>query len=270
LPNNIGFLGDQVMFVKHPQMPVFYFKDLSSFFVFSKAISDEWGDIWYRGHSDGSYLLEPRIIRSVANLEIEQSLSREFVRRAVSFFPDIPQDNYARWLFIMQHYGIPTRLLDWTESLPIALYFAFHSRSVHPPCVWFLNPIMLNSWAIGEDAIPSEYALESQQFCERAFSLDDEIMSNISDLPIGVIPHYFDVRLAAQRACFTIHGVKPLPLDFLLYKSRPAKIQNVLVKAQFEEQLLDQIRQEVAHIIPSSSQIFPDITGLVQELVAKL
>jgi hypothetical protein len=258
------------MFTKHARMPVFYFDDLSNFFGFSKTVSDEWGDIWYRGHSDGSYLLEPRIIRSASNLEIEQSLSREFVRRAVSFFPDIPQDNYARWLFIMQHYGIPTRLLDWTESLPIALYFAFARQSKNPPCIWFLNPVKLNLLAIGEDAIPYEYAPPSQEFCRHAFSLDDEDARNISDLPIGVMPHYFDPRLAAQRACFTIHGIRPLPLDYLLYTHNPTEVQNFLIKAQFNEKSLDKIRQEVAHIVPSSSQIFPDISGLVLELVAKL
>jgi hypothetical protein len=36
----------------------------------------------------------------------------------------IPTDNYFEWLAIMQHYGSPTRLLDFTESIFIATYFA--------------------------------------------------------------------------------------------------------------------------------------------------
>ena len=57
---------------------------------------------------------------------------------------------------LMQHYAVPTRLLDWTEGASIALYFAIRMRvfgkqelpTEKIPCVWMLNPSWLNHKSI--------------------------------------------------------------------------------------------------------------------------
>ena len=50
------------------------------------------------------------------------------------------------WLTLMQHYGLPTRLLDWSESPLVALYFALSSDedAKADAAVWVLNPMKLN------------------------------------------------------------------------------------------------------------------------------
>ena len=49
-----------------------------------------------------------------------------------------------KWLFLAQHVGLPTRLLDWTESAMVALYFALKENRAEKRFVWMLDPISLN------------------------------------------------------------------------------------------------------------------------------
>ncbi|MGI2107888.1 FRG domain-containing protein [Shewanella frigidimarina] len=83
--------------------------------------------IWFRGHSDSSFELLPSVFRrSGPNQDgpyyDEVALLEEFVRR----HPQAKHEhsNTLELLTYAQHYGLPTRLLDWTENLLVAIYFA--------------------------------------------------------------------------------------------------------------------------------------------------
>lgn len=72
---------------------------------------------------DRAYSFYPSIIKS--KFEAEQDILREFKRRYHQYSANIPaNDDTLEWFSIMQHYGAPTRLLDFTYSPYIALYFA--------------------------------------------------------------------------------------------------------------------------------------------------
>jgi type I restriction enzyme M protein len=82
---------------------------------------------YYRGVSNVDYKLIPSIGRKYGSnpqnmLVIESVLFKEFKRRAHAFLNEKPKNDWE-WLFLAQHHGVPTRLLDWTSNPLIALYF---------------------------------------------------------------------------------------------------------------------------------------------------
>ena len=208
---------------------------------------------FFRGHNRHEYKLVPSLLRKQLRDDVEHNLYHECFARA----GNLVARDATPWerLAFLQHYGIPTRLLDWTESLAVAMFFAFERVSAIPPSIWFLNPSALNMLAIREPGIPHETTEEAFAYCKQAFVFGD--VPSVSDFPIGVVPHYFNPRLVAQRACFTIHGANPVPLDYIIYNLSARNLQHVLIKAQFVSESISVLRRIAAQMLPTPSGISP-------------
>ncbi|WP_081629058.1 FRG domain-containing protein [Methyloversatilis discipulorum] len=174
------------------------------------------GALWFRGQADANWALLPGYLR-LSNPPSESTLLKRFKQSAAMLLDRDPKDSFD-WLFLMQHYGLPTRLLDWSESPLVALYFAVTDPSTSmetDAALWVLQPTELNRNAKIDDAtepffIPSfddeelrNYSLESLSQGPKRTRLH----------PIATIATRNNPRIQAQLGVFTIHHLDDTPIE---------------------------------------------------------
>jgi|SRR5271166_3448999 len=162
---------------------------------------------WWRGHAEAEWLLEPHAFRrNSERLEkqfySETALMGHFVSRAPSrsHRPCPDNNDYLGWLSLAQHYGLPTRLLDWTENPLVAVYFAVE-RPDEDGCIWALSPTGLNRASGAADGLVQIRDPNVKKIAESAFrgtSSPEEI--------IALDGQEIDPRMLAQMSRFTLHS----------------------------------------------------------------
>jgi len=215
------------------------------------GISDGWdeSDTWFRGVGKKEFELKPG---AYWRLECdEETLFLTFKSQVPSYIAREPRDDWE-WYYLMQHYGLPTRLLDWSESALAALYFALTQRPTDgEPCVWLMSPSTLNGLAQGSGAasifVPgggeTKYWLPDR--CGRGkYITQIPDTDHDNSLPIAIYPRRFNPRIVAQRGTFTVHGIGELPIEDLFVKDgQPTQgLARILLPADAREDMLSGLR----------------------------
>jgi hypothetical protein len=108
----------------------------------------------FRGQPDRFPKLQPSIERFGRNASSlfakEDYIGREFMRRAPNYLRALPkQEDALAWLALARHHGAPSRLLDWSRSLPVAAFFAASGANENEGCiVWEIDEILLKRYAL--------------------------------------------------------------------------------------------------------------------------
>lgn len=213
--------------------------------------------LWYRGHSNEDFYLLPSLLRYKKGLQKEQELFYKFKRYADKSF----KNRESEWetLFDMQHYGIPTRLLDWTETFGIALFFAAYYNKKFSTgknaALYLLNPSRLNLHA-GKSSVlrlPNEEAsfpFSGIYFHKRPFAANS---------PIAIEPVFHNDRITAQRGTFTVHDDSTDSIE----SKYPNAIKKVILDDAIVPAALDFL--DMANI--NEYSVFPDLGGIAGYLI---
>jgi hypothetical protein len=234
---------------------------------------------WFRGQQEAEWQLTPKLYRGrdfekVKADEMEDEMREEFIKRAPIMCETLPGGNERHaewdWYFIMQHHGMATRLLDWTEGALIALYFAVrHNSGNKDAAVWVLDPYELNKRVIGKEWIipvsatgvePDKYVRKVEKWLPTRF----KHMEGVPPKPVAIDPTHVVRRISSQHSCFTIHGRDKKGLDRLQDEE-----STCLVKILIPRSGVNGIKKQLRTCGINEATIFPDLDGLSRAINAK-
>ncbi len=213
---------------------------------------------WFRGQGSLDWPLTPLLYRFGFRPDLEREINRDFRLYGSRYLDHLPGDE-IEWLFVMQHHGVPTRLLDWTESHLIALFFAVEDGSmVTDSGVWALNPWGLNQQVLQLESVPlaSDAVLDGYRLGEPSLIKRQPTSRN----PAAVRPSRASARILAQRGAFTIHGSRTAGLWTITRR------HGFLVKIPIQADARRLLRRELQLAGIGRATLFPDLAGLGAEI----
>lgn len=217
--------------------------------------------VWWRGQSSAAkdWRLTPKVYRPYGFYPLyEQNLAARFRLRARVRYPNCPEDRERdRWLYLMQHYGLPTRLLDWTESVLFATFFAVRKHDNGPATLWALDPSLLNKFQTGLAGLKTYGDPLVADLFKPPFHEDAPQKDNV----VAVFANQVDFRMLVQLSAFTIHGIAT-PLEGLKDNDK------FLIKFDIPASAKNRLREELLQLGIRESNLFPDLEHLAKDVAA--
>jgi hypothetical protein len=219
-------------------------------------------DVAFRGRGDAAEDLHTSLMRLGGDAgALESHLLRAFRKYAPR--GDVPVDSVWNWLALGQHHGLPTRFLDWTYSLYVALHFvtAAPRHYDRDGAVWCVDFVRAHELAPPElrRALEREGAnVFTTEMLDR-IARDVAAFEGIGDdaFVVFVEPPSFDQRIVNQYALFSLASDPGLALDDWL-ESHPGLLRKLVVPAELKWEIRDKLDQ----VNVTERVLFPGLDGL--------
>ncbi len=216
--------------------------------VESRFRDDRSTTVIYRGHGAASFRLRPKVGRALPpentnSKVVNESLMLELFRRQSVDRVEVANINDWELLAIAQHHGLPTRLLDWTRSPLVALYFGVckECESRHKDGRPRREDAEILAWRCCKEDLSNPLPASGPLRIAKT---------------IRYIPRMVTSRLRAQSGVFTVHS-KPaedfVPDGSLVRIRIPFKERKDLKRSLFQHGVHEAV-------------LFPDLDGLARHI----
>jgi hypothetical protein len=286
---------------KRPNSTIYnLWDDLINFLANKYLDPNEWGWV-FRGLRKYSYelksTLDLRLERRskgrvhfgrkdlcIGRQTAEDYLLNQFKRAAHHFvgsslLPD-NRNNRLEWLALMRHYGVPTRLLDFTRSPYVACFFALEETNIDKGekcAIWAIH----TDWLIKASFPRIPQQILGQAGLKKSDLLDSGLIARYFDslfvnnsvpMLLPIEPPRSNLRLLVQQGLFLCPAAldKSFKENLSSYKDDRAKMQEHVHRIKIESRIFAEAISELSYMNISRASLFPDLEGFGTSLGHKL
>ncbi|WP_248801128.1 FRG domain-containing protein [Pseudomonas sp. MWU13-2105] len=257
---------------------------------------EEPNSLWFRGQSNASHQLIPGALRNInqshdhLGQEIDDTAVRissggvfsgpnsekmlqDFKQLGRPFLEQQPTNEFE-WMFIAQHHGLPTRLLDWSTNALVALYFAAQGAQVREgdgeaECERFEEDNFSEEgfavFAIEPTKINAKTVLQSKtiDIASHAEIWDkyiNPVEKDTTTLPVCITAPHMTTRIRAQSGTFTLHGAQIAALDYY------TDLQDLISKIFIPYTSTKAILASLAKLGINEGFIYPSLDSIAKDI----